>query len=61
MTTDNTRYQILYPGSPNVENFPGTRKGLTDFRKRQEALRAQGIKFTTWDTRSSALSNLLRF
>jgi len=57
--TDSTRYQILYTGSSRIDNF--TAREHRAFLAACKALRAQGVAFTTWDTRRNALASLFRF
>jgi hypothetical protein len=60
-----TRYQILFPSTTGetperpIENFTAAEKTL--FIARCKALRAQGVRFTTWDTQKNELSKLLSF
>lgn len=51
-----TRYQILFDSlkDGNTENF--TVHQVKAFRARVKALRAAGVKFTTWDTQNNPMS-----
>lgn len=53
-TQDNTRYQILWTGKPDVENF--TAKQKAQYLKRQKELKAAGVKFTVWDCLDNSMS-----
>lgn len=54
-----TRYQILHTNSDTIENFTAAQR--RNFMSRCAVLRAQGVKFTTWDTRNNTMSSLFRF